>query len=75
MQDEDEIQHHVLIVAWFAARGELFERFAEGSHTLRDEIGLVLRDSELNVAEHEITIKLRRLDIVIRSLVKLVHDE
>ena len=66
---------NVLVVVRFAPFGELCQRVAERVHGLRELLGLVEGHRKLDMAEDEVAVQLRRLDVVIRSLFELVHDK
>ena len=66
---------YALIVLRFAAVGERPQRAAEGGHAVREVARLVLGNGKLDMAEDELVVQLRRLGVVLGSLLELVHDE
>jgi hypothetical protein len=65
----------LLVVLGLAALGEGFERPPEGRHAVRDVPGFILRNSQLNVREHELVVDFRGLGVVLGGLCKFAHDE
>ena len=65
----------VLVVLGLAAIGECLECAPERRHAVRKVPGLVLGNSELDVAEHELVVEFGRLGVVFCRIRKLVHDE
>lgn len=68
-------QLDLLVILWLAAQGEVAQSPPERSHGVHDIIRLVLRDSQLNMAEHKCRIKLSGLCVVLGGLLELAHDE
>lgn len=66
---------HSLVIEHFATPGEELHRFPEAGLGSLCLVLLVLRNSVLNVGEHERVIKSRRFIVVLGGGVKVLHDE
>lgn len=59
----------------FAAIRECLEGPPEGRHAVRQVVRLVLRNRQLDMAEHKLVVQLGRLGVVISRFCELIHDE
>jgi hypothetical protein len=65
----------VLIILRLTPLRERFQCPPKGGHTIRNVTRLVLRHSELDVAEHKLTIQFRGLGVIHSGIGEFVHDE
>lgn len=66
---------HELIILWLTPLRERYQCPPKGGHSIRKTIRLVLRHSELDVAEHKLIIQFRGLGVIRSSIGEFVHDE